>query len=74
MLIKRLTVILLFVGIGLSAAAQQVDWKRFVRMIDNGEYKSAFNQCVPLPNPSSDRKDKTEHSLRISRARACEVP
>lgn len=48
MLIKRLTVILLFVGIGLSAAAQQVDWKRIVRMIDNGEYKSAFNQASAL--------------------------
>ena len=57
-IIKRLTVILLFVGVCLSAAAQQVDWKRFDRMIENGEYKSAFTQAQTIydNSPSSNQR------------------
>ncbi len=45
--IKRLIMVALLLP-AFTLSAQSVDWKRFVRMIDNGEYKSAFNQASAL--------------------------
>ena len=41
-----------------SACAQQVDWKRFERMIEGGEYKDAFTQAQLIfdNNPSSSQR------------------
>ena len=42
MRIKSFAAIVLILSSSLGAVAQQVDWSRFDRMIDRGEYKSAY--------------------------------
>ena len=68
MKIKQPIVAALLLVLSLSASAQQVDWKRFDRLIDNGQYKSAFTQAKKIYDSETDVSQRLAAAFWMTRA------
>ena len=64
---KRVFAVSLLVLCAFSASAQQVDWKRFDRMYDNGEYNSLYNQAKTVYDNSQDASQRFAAAFWMAR-------
>ena len=65
---KHIIFLLALLVPALAANAQSVDWKRLMRMVDNGEYKSAYSQAEALYDKATLPANRLAAAYCMSRA------